>query len=56
MLLLKDPQTSEKDKKKLLMEVAVQGSGGEKGKRLGKAIADKVFMTFTSIDPNVVIN
>lgn len=56
MGLLKDETLSEKEKKKLLMEVQVQGSGGEKGKRLGKAIADKVFVTFTSIDPSIVIS
>lgn len=56
MLMLKDAGMSEKDKKKLLMDIQVQGAGGEKGKRIGKAIADKVFLMFMSSDPSVIIS
>jgi hypothetical protein len=38
------------------MEVSVQGIAGEKGKRLGKAVADKLYMTFMSTDPTIVIS
>lgn len=55
MMMLKDESKSEKQKKNLLMEVQVQGAGGEKGKRIGKAIAEKIFLTFMSSDPSIII-
>ena len=54
--MLKDANLSEKDRKKLLMDIQVQGAGGEKGKRIGKAIAEKVFLTFMSSDPSIIIS
>ena len=55
MGLLKDPNLSEKERKQVLSEVQV-ASGGEKGKRLGKACSEKIYLTFMSSDPSVVIN
>lgn len=34
----------------------MQGQGGEKGKRIGKAIAEKIFLMFMSTDPSIVIS
>lgn len=56
MTMIKDESRTEKQKKILIMEISVQGIAGEKGKRLGKAVADKLFMTFMSTDPNIIIS
>ena len=54
--MFKDETLSEKDKKGLIKEIQVQGTGGEKGKRIGKAIAEKIYMMFMSTDPTIVIS
>ena len=38
------------------MEIQVQGIAGEKGKKIGKAIADKIYMFFVATDPTILIN
>ena len=55
MQMLKS-NVQEKDKKNELANIQVQGSGGEQGKKIGKAIAEKVFQTLVSADPNITIN
>ena len=33
----------------------MQGANGEKGKRIGKAVAEKIYVTFMSSEPSVII-
>jgi len=54
--MMTNTQMTEKEKKAKLTEIETAGIGGEKGKKLGKAIADKLYFYFMSIDPNVIIN
>ena len=57
MIALRDPQIPEKIRKQNLMDVEIAGAHiGDKSKKLGKAMAEKVYMYFVSIDPKIIIN
>jgi hypothetical protein len=56
MDMLTDPKTDEKQRKAKLQEIELAGIGGEKAKKLGKALAEKIYFYFMSADPAVVIS
>lgn len=56
MEMLQSRELTEKDKKARMRDIEVQHTIGDKSKKLGKAIADKIYFTLLSVDPNVVIN
>ena len=56
MDMLTDSTTDEKQRKAKLQEIELAGIGGEKAKRIGKALAEKLYFYFMSADPNVVIS
>lgn len=57
MTSLADQKISEKERKKNLQEIEVQASVlGEKPKKIGKVLAERIFHYFMSVDPSVVIN
>lgn len=53
---LTDPKLSEKERKTKLAEVELASIAGEKPKKLGKAMAEKIYTYFMSADPNVSIS
>ena len=46
----------EKTRKAKLADVEIRGIGGEKAKKVGKAIAEKIYTNFMAVDPKIVIN
>ena len=46
----------EKVRKARLADVEIRGIGGEKSKKVGKAIAEKLYTHFMAVDPNIVIH
>ena len=56
MKLLGDQRLTEKERKQRLADVEIRGIGGEKSKKVGKAIAEKVYTHFMAVDPTIVIN
>ena len=56
MDMLTDASLDEKQRKAKLQEIELKGVGGEKAKKLGKALADKLYYFFMSADPNVTIS
>ena len=54
--MLSDPSVPEKTRKSKLADVEIRGIAGEKSKKVGKAIAEKVYTHFMAVDPNIVIN
>ena len=56
MDMLTDPLLDEKERKTRLCEIELAGIGGEKGKKVGKALAEKLYFYFMSADPNVIIS
>lgn len=54
---MRNPKVPEKQKKQSLMEIEVMSSNiGEKPKKIGKVLADRVYYYFMAIDPKTVIN
>ena len=56
MKMLSATNESEKIKKAKLADVEMAGIGGEKSKKVGKAVADRIYMHFMAADPNLVVN
>ena len=56
MSMLSDGKITEKVRKEKLANVEIQGIGGEKSKKVGKAIAAKIYTHFMAVDPSIVIN
>lgn len=53
---LRNPAIPEKQRKQNLMEIEVQSTHiGDKSKKIGKVLADRVFFYFMSIDPKIII-
>jgi len=53
---LRNPSIPEKQRKENLMGIEVQSTHiGDKSKKIGKVLADRVFHYFMSIDPKIVI-
>ena len=54
---LRNPKLPEKQRKLNLMDIEVQSTHlGDKAKKIGKVLAERVFFYFMSIDPNIIIN
>ena len=51
-----DSTVQEKVRKQRLADVEVRGIGGEKSKKVGKAVAEKIYTYFMAVDPTIVIN
>jgi len=56
MSMLSDEKVPEKTRKARLADVEIRGIGGEKAKKVGKAIAEKIYTNFMAVDPKIVIN
>ena len=57
MICLRNTKIAEKERKQHLMDIEVQSTHiGDKAKKIGKVLAERVFFYFMSIDPKVVIN
>jgi len=56
MDMLTDPTMDEKNRKLKLQEIEMAAVGGEKSKKVGKALAEKLYFYFMSADPNVIIS
>ena len=56
MTIFEDSSLSEKDKVARLADVEIRGIGGEKAKKIGTAIAKKIFQQMMAVDPSIVIN
>ena len=56
MEMFLDDKVSEKDKLASLRDIQVNHSMGEKSKKLGKAIAERIYKYLMSVNPNIVIN
>ena len=56
MDMLTDPTIDEKKRKLKLQEIEMAAVGGEKSKKVGKALAEKLYFYFMSADPNVIIS
>ena len=57
MTVFDDPLVkSEKDKVARLADVEIKGIGGDKAKKIGQAIAKKIYQQMMATDPSVVIN
>ena len=56
MMVFEDPKLQEKDKVARLADVEIRGIGGEKAKKIGTAIAKKIFQQMMAVDPTIVIN
>lgn len=57
MEALKDPSVPEKTRKLNFQDIEVPSSNiGDKPKKIGKVLAERVFHYFMSVDPKVVIN
>ena len=55
MEFLEDKQLTDKDKQKHLADIEVETNLGEKNKKLGKKLAEKIFLIFLAADPSIVI-
>lgn len=56
MRLITDPKLSEKEKKFKICEVELAGVAGEKGKKFGRVLADRLYFYSMSVDPSIVVN
>ena len=56
MDMLLDDKVAEKDKLAQMRDIEISHSMGDKNKKLGKAIADRIFKVMTSANPNIQIN
>lgn len=56
MAMLSDKKVLEKDRKEKLANIEIRGIGGEKSKKVGKAIAAKIYTHFMAVDPSIIIN
>ena len=56
MNILQDSRQPEKARKQRLADVEIRGIGGEKSKKVGKAIAEKLYIHFMAVDPTIVIH
>lgn len=54
--ILSDSKVPEKTRKSRLAEVEIKGVGGEKSKKVGKAIALKIYTHLMAVDPSILIN
>ena len=55
MSMLSDGKLTEKARKDKLANVEIQGIGGEKSKKVGKAIASKIYTHFMAVDPSIMM-
>ena len=54
---LRNPKLTEKQRKATIQDIEVQSTHiGDKGKKIGKVLAERVFFYFMSIDPRIIIN
>ena len=56
MMVFEDQKLTEQVKVARLADVEIRGIGGEKAKKIGTAIAKKVFQQLMAVDPTIVIN
>ena len=56
MELLCNVRIAEKDKLAQLREIEVSHSIGDKNKKIGKALAERIYKTLISADPKIVVN
>ena len=56
MSVLTDVTLDEKKRKAKLADVEIRGIAGEKAKKVGKAIAEKIYTHFMAVDPTIIIN
>ena len=57
MQMLVDEKMDKKAKTKMLTEVEVKGNSmGEKSKRMGKVLAERIYQTLKSADPKTLIS
>ena len=56
MKLLSNKSITEKQRKATLADVEIRGIGGEKSKKVGKAIAEKIYTHFMAVDPSIIIS
>ena len=56
MTVFDRPHLPEKDKVGRLADVEIKGIGGDKAKKIGQAIAKKIYQQMMAVDPSVVIN
>ena len=54
---LRNPKVPEKLRKQAIQDLEVQSTHiGEKSKKIGKVLAERVFYYFMSIDPKIIIH
>lgn len=51
-----DPKVPEKEKIAKIRDIEVSHTLGDKSKKIGKVLAEKVFKCLMSVDPKVAIN
>lgn len=56
MTVFDRPHLPENDKVGRLADVEIKGIGGDKAKKIGQAIAKKIYQQMMAVDPSVVIN
>ena len=56
MRLLTNEQLSEKQRKQTIADVEIKGIAGEKAKKVGKAIAEKIYTHFMAVDPSIMMS
>jgi hypothetical protein len=56
MEFMTNPQVSEKEKKERLKNIEVQLTIGDKSKKLGKVLSNKIYTMLLAADPSIVIN
>ena len=56
MEMFLDPKVSEKEKLNHLQAIEVSTSLGDKNKKLGKALAERIFRMLMSVNPSIQIN
>jgi hypothetical protein len=56
MEMFLDPKIAEKDKLASLRDIEVSHSMGDKNKKMGKVLAERIFKVLMSVDPKIQIN
>ena len=53
--MLIDSTLTEKQKKEKIADIDIKGIGGDKAKKVGKALANKIYTYFMAVDPTIII-
>ena len=56
MEMFLNEKVSEKDKLASLRDIQVSHSMGDKSKKIGKVLAERIYKNLMSVNPNIVIN